>query len=272
MVEFDRERLAGFRVEPAESPPEQISPRTMLAILLDCSASMGPRIDGAGREIPGTGAIHELRDRVYKFISNIPPALKTRCEIAIGAFNEPTDRGPRIVSIDLGVRVAQTSPFFWARNVSTEDSVVPGPLSISRAEIDGKLAPSGRTPMGAAIEFFASAIRQRRSAVEGIEFHPRPFLIVLSDGAPTDDLTAATKLVHDMETNGELGFWMCLMDGTEATVDVQALANKGNLLRLGSKGLGYFFEVIDATPNLPESRRVEQMYAALAIRLGASQE
>jgi uncharacterized protein YegL len=70
------------------------------------------------------------------------------------------------------------------------------------------LAAQGETPMGAAIERAIQLVRQRKDAyrTNGIAFY-RPWIFMLTDGAPTDEWTNAASMVTEGEASKAFAFF-----------------------------------------------------------------
>jgi len=76
------------------------------------------------------------------------------------------------------------------------------------------LVADGATPMGAAIESAVGLVRDRKSVYRenGVAYY-RPWVFMVTDGAPTDDYHRAKALVHEEETKGGLAFFSVGVEG-----------------------------------------------------------
>ncbi|MEM7696389.1 MAG: VWA domain-containing protein [Pseudomonadota bacterium] len=98
------------------------------------------------------------------------------------------------------------------------------------------LEPSGNTPMGEAIVRAAALTRARKDSYRtgGIDFY-RPWLFLITDGAPTDDVTAAKKTIADGERDKAFMFFAVGVEGA----DMEALSALSVRAPLMLKGLQF---------------------------------
>jgi len=79
---------------------------------------------------------------------------------------------------------------------------------IASSFIPPSLQAGGDTPMGSAISQGISLLKQRKEEYKdnGISFY-RPWIFMITDGAPTDSWKDAAKMVADGETNKSFAFF-----------------------------------------------------------------
>lgn len=155
--------------------------------------------------------------------------------------NNPDPRCPCLLLLDksgsmAGARIQQLNDGIQAFKTELgEDSLASkrvevaivsfGPLTIDCEFQTGysfsppMLAASGDTPMGAAIErgldLLASRKQEYRS--HGVLFY-RPWVFLLTDGAPTDSWTRAAQLIADGEQRNSFSFFAIGVEGADFNV------------------------------------------------------
>lgn len=94
------------------------------------------------------------------------------------------------------------------------------------------LAASGVTPMGEAINRALDMLRDRKEQYKasGIEYY-RPWVFMITDGAPTDEWQTATKRVHDEEAANGLAFFAVGIAGANMQTLAQIAVRKPVILQ-----------------------------------------
>lgn len=81
------------------------------------------------------------------------------------------------------------------------------------------LVANGTTPMGEAVESAVVLINDRKEIYRnaGVRYY-RPWIFLISDGAPTDDWISAKKRIKNGETNKEFMFFAVGVEGADMNI------------------------------------------------------
>jgi uncharacterized protein YegL len=176
-------------------------PRCPVALVLDCSSSMGePLADGEPAPIV---ALNDGLDVLVRELHRDPLARR-RVELSVITF---------------GTAVTPATPFATVDNLTLPT-----------------LVPSGVTKMGEALEVALDALEERKRSyrTNGIPYY-RPWLLLITDGLPTDDIAPAAERIKAAETNKSIAFFPVGIDGA----DFDTLGQLGTRAPLKLKGLAF---------------------------------
>lgn len=234
----DSETRPTLQTSRFPTPPERTTTRRLLVVLLDVSYSMGESSTSKapidGQPDPGT-PIAELNAALHQFTQAGGIQIDDFAdngEIAIGAFSAPNHKA-QVIWLPLGTPVREGSKIHWARHVRPSS---------------GSIEADGGTPLGMAVGAALDVINERVAelALKKVRVTPRPVLVVLTDGKPTDDISRATQRVHQMEEASELLMWVAGMAGSDPS-QLGTLADKGNYIPLADKPIGDFIRFLSAS-------------------------
>jgi uncharacterized protein YegL len=78
------------------------------------------------------------------------------------------------------------------------------------------LSAGGDTPMGTAISAALAMLDRRKSAYKqnGISYY-RPWIFLITDGSPTDDCSAATRMIKEGESKNQFAFFAIGVSGAD---------------------------------------------------------
>jgi uncharacterized protein YegL len=155
--------------------------------------------------------------------------------LQVGFADNPEPRCPCILLLDTSVSMAgpkitqlNAGLQFFAEQLKADSMAMKrvevaivtfGPVQIPQPFVtaDSFTAPvldtTGDTPMGAAIEKAIAVLNERKNVYKanGIGYY-RPWIFLITDGAPTDSISAATAAVHEQEKSKSLMFFAVGVD------------------------------------------------------------
>lgn len=186
-----------MQVEFANNP----DPRSPVVVVLDCSDSMTQVRSGEERS-----PLEALNGALDVLITDLrkDPLARRRSEISI---------------IPYGSEVAEPTPFATA-----EEAELP------------LLRPMGLTSTGAAIEKAVEVMNSRKAEYDanGVQRY-RGTIMLITDGLSTDDVSEASKILKEGESNRSFIFFPVAVDGA----DLEALEELGGKAPAKLKGVSF---------------------------------
>jgi uncharacterized protein YegL len=191
-----------------------------------------------------------------------------RCACVLLLDTSGSTAGPPIDAINKGLRqvkaelqqdsLASKRVEFAVIGFGSEITVHQDFVTVDAFEPPTLLA-DGPTPMGAAVCKSLEIIEQRKAEYRkaGVSYY-RPWVFLISDGAPTDDTIVAERRVREAEANKKIAFFAVGVDGA----DMQQLAKFSVRPPLKLDGLNFssLFSWLSASlQNVASSRPDEQV-------------
>jgi uncharacterized protein YegL len=147
-----------------------------------------------------------------------------RCPCVLLLDTSGSMAGPKLDQLNEGLRIFEQelkSDSMAAKRV--EVAVVTfGPVNVAQSFItaDAFIAPtlisSGDTPMGAAIEQAIDLVNRRKQDYKAAAVgYLRPWIFLMTDGSPTDDVTKATSLIREGEASKNFTFYAVGVDAAD---------------------------------------------------------
>ncbi len=192
------------------------SPRCPCMVVLDTSASMGGGVLG-GLFSSGPAPIDELNAGMQTFLESLKADEIAAYSVELGV-------------ITAGGSAQEVLPFTTATNI---EGIQP-------------FQASGQTPLGSAVALALKRLDERKAEYKskGVPYY-QPWLVVISDGEPTDSWQQVAQEAKAQSTNRKL---VSLMVGVQGA-DLSKLGQFSNRPALKLDGLKFseFFEWLSAS-------------------------
>lgn len=192
------------------------NPRVACALLLDTSHSMSEHLAGDGARSP----IDELNDGFAEFCEAISADeyARKRTEVAVITFG-----GSARVAVD----------FTEGRDLQPQ-----------------RFTAGGGTPMGQAIDIAIDEITKRKQGYKqaGLQYY-RPWLLALSDGAPTDPAAfeASTRRLRELEENRGVNVFAIGVGPAASLEQLAKLSAAREPMTLNGLAFGELFQWLSAS-------------------------
>lgn len=149
---------------------------------------------------------------------------ENRCAVVLVLDTSGSMAGQRIQQLNAGLQTFRDELFsdtLAAKRVEVA-IVTFGPVNVEcdftgiQHFIAPHLSTTGDTPMGAAVEKAIQMVRERKDIYNsnGIKYY-RPWIFLITDGAPTNSVTRATQLVREGETSKSFMMYAVGVEGAD---------------------------------------------------------
>lgn len=134
-----------------------------------------------------------------------------------------------------------------------------------------QLRAEGLTPMGEAIEYGLDLLEQRKQTYKGhgVSYY-RPWVFLITDGAPTDDWTYAAHRLKDAEVNRKLSFFAVGVEGADFET-LKQITPERPPLKLNGLDFGSLFIWLSASMKRISQSKVGETVALPAVGWGQIQ-
>jgi uncharacterized protein YegL len=124
----------------------------------------------------------------------------------VGVFKEDVLRDTK-ASLSVEVAIVSFGPVELIQDFVTVDQLTPP-----------KLEADGYTPMGEAVEYAINLLEGRKEVYKanGIQYY-RPWIFLITDGAPTDVWQNAAQRIREGEAEGKFCFFAVAVEGADLT-------------------------------------------------------
>lgn len=210
---------------------------------------------------------------VPEFVDN----PETRCPVILLLDTSQSMSGEPMEALNQGVQVFREEVLKDTKaSLSVEVAIIGfGPVqlqqdfvTIDRFEPPGLVAEGG-TPIGEAIEYALDLLEDRKETYKenGIQYY-RPWIFLITDGAPTDVWDFAAQRLHQAEAQRRLLFFAVAVEGANMTTLKQIAPPNRAPIKLKGLNFGEFFEWLSTSMKRVSTSRVGEALALPPVGWG----